>query len=98
MNKDEILNMPAGDKIDALVRSYMGVQKLPLIWKPSQDIRDAWEVVEKLSGKSAFVEVTLYDCGHVSCKLHPFKYIYVEADTAPLAICRAALLTTLEPS
>ena len=61
----------------------------------STDISAAWEVVKKLKEISAFVEVTLYDCGHNSCKLNPFKNIYVEADTAPLAICRAALLTTL---
>jgi len=110
MNKDEILNMPAGQDMDLLVAEQ--VLKLDSVgWnerffhnhaKFSTDIRAAWEVVER-----------------VRASLNPCKFYLIEdpkkgenvravfdaimedaeyeakADTAPLAICRAALLASV---
>lgn len=55
-------------------------------WSPSTDIRAAWEVVEKLPG---FGMTHMRDGSwHVAFGGGAFP---ASADTAPLAICRAAL-------
>lgn len=69
MTRDEILAMPAGREMDALVEKLAGV-------------------VERCG---YFCEVS-YD-GVWVCKVGKFG---AAAPTAPLAICRAALLATLE--
>jgi hypothetical protein len=108
MTRDEIMVMEAGREMDAMVNEYIihdspcvGVfyseeayQNLPHY---STDISAAWEVVEKMSNK----EITIY---------HQLEGMTVEqahwdveidgneglALTAPLAICRAALITVTE--
>lgn len=100
MTRDEILNMPAGNKIDAWIdvlifgddgTNYSGKHY-------STDISAAWEVVEKTN--SFEVELIIEKDGMYECQIwngdtfHPEQCI--RADTMPLAICRAALLTILE--
>jgi hypothetical protein len=62
-------------------------------WHPSTDIKAAWEVVEKLREWKNFVEVGCYDETYVVyVGLSDKGYdVTGEAETAPLAICKAAL-------
>jgi hypothetical protein len=124
MNRDEILAMPAGREMDALiaekvmgwtlgepheihgwmmhgmvtVRDWVGSTNDAGIthiekWSPSTDIAAAWEVVEKLGDK--FDELERGDGGEFwMCVVYPDGFIpcVARAETAPLAICRAALL------
>ncbi len=105
MNYD---SMPAGYEMDRMIgEKVMGFTYVSGHWRPSNDIAQAWEVVEKLRSKGVTMIVFPYrtgwvcsfidgdiDCDRVS---HDFHYIDCEtadtatADTPPLAICRAAL-------
>jgi len=126
MSRDEILNMPAGREIDALVAEkvmgwhlatdkdgwkkwvdeydcFMRGMKQDdspfseddedfnlLHWHPSESILWAWEVVEKL----AFYQIiTKANGAGYSARVNSIR---CEAPTAPLAICRAALLAVME--
>ena len=72
-------------------------------WRPSTDIAAAWEVVEKLSSENCFHSLCVYylsseDNGLDKVYLMDFDYCHsdadaheAEADTAPMAICLAAL-------
>jgi hypothetical protein len=66
----------------------------------SSEIADAWEVVEKMQGdwwKMEFltgIHVAEFEKPNMKCEDQ--TYHEAQADTMPLAICRAALLTTLE--
>ena len=70
---------------------------------PSTDISAAWDVVEKLH--SDFSIDLSYDdpqtiepikwCCELYAKSEPYQDYEARADSAPLAICRAALLATL---
>lgn len=71
---------------------------LKQLWNPSRDMRDAWKVVKKLNEIfTVDVQDTLND--GASCCLYEFQeeteslipYSATEAETAPLAICLAAL-------
>jgi hypothetical protein len=58
----------------------------------STDITDAWKVIERLKGNLRTIEV--YNSGY-SCLIAKSEDCCIEteiADTAPLAICRAAYL------
>jgi hypothetical protein len=65
-------------------------------WNPSTSIADAWLVVEEMRRRGWQVDVVTDDPGW-SCWLHRLggklgkPQHYVSADTAPEAICRAAL-------
>lgn len=68
------------------------------MWKPTTNIQDAWEVVKKLNEKfTVDIRDTLND--GAECYLYEFHeeteslFLYTAADgeTAPLAICLAAL-------
>ena len=62
-------------------------------FKPSTSIAAAWEVVEKLRKEEIPIEITSGFFGPYSCRIasnHGWLAM-VQADTAPLAICRAAL-------
>jgi hypothetical protein len=67
----------------------------------STDISAAWQVVEKLK-REGYPNPQLYtidedDLWHVAIRTHgDMGYDDTEAETAPLAICRAALLAILE--
>lgn len=128
MTRDEILNMPAGREMDALI--WLSLNDKPLdiltcrhidgdvqphagyplghISPPcySTDISSAWEVVEKIV-ENFKCDVSIAnrssgnDCPRIYvCRIqygtleydNPDLLLYVVADTAPLAICRAALL------
>lgn len=90
MSKEELLALPSVE-IFRLIKEKFGILVLN-----EKDIRGAWDVVKELSKNYALVETTLYDCGHNSCRLGAEKEIYVEAATAPLAICQASLIAVLE--
>lgn len=137
MTREEILAMPAGPKLDALIAekvmgwtSYeshltcedFGTRGEPLIfWNPpgmtsagatlppfSTDIAAAWQVVERLIERKVLLWVHVSPAGNYRCECRQVvqsevtKSWYqrraadVIAETAPLAICHAALLATLE--
>ena len=90
MTRDEILNMPAGREMDAQVGYivYPDAKKHGFIVCPkySTDIKDAWEVLEKLN----LTDFTIEKAGAHYCVNLTIESAC--AETAPLAICRAALL------
>jgi len=98
MNIDE---MPAGREMDSLI-----AEKVLDCWVPnseliinkrdrqtyemphySTDIAAAWEVVEKIGGGHTVIR---YRDGSYRC-IHERTMDAASAETAPLAICRAAL-------
>ena len=73
------------------------------LWKPSTDIADAWKVVEKMVDKYFMVDVTAVKGGQYECvitseepTIHNDYELYELGETAPLAICRVALLAVME--
>jgi hypothetical protein len=133
MTRDEILNMPAGRKMNDLIHEKIigairkQVDGLRDYWwegryqngQPywyqdapsySADIAAAWEVLEKMrcdcngGGEPDYITLVCYK------ELEPTWYcakiwahhdgdipeVEVTAETAPLAICRAALLAVME--
>ena len=111
MNQDEILNMPAGREMDVLIAESFGLIKnvgtpLELILPFSTNLLAAWEVTEKLSDEWDFAIVNNQNFGkypdlHYGFRLQAIgedshiKTIFALGETAPLAICRAALLTVV---
>jgi len=101
MTRDEILNMEAGREMDELITQK--VISNDGFWhgiKPySTDISVAWQVVEKLCDETGcdVVKVCKRDPellrGEWSCNFGRGAEAF--GDSAPLAICRAALLTKL---
>ena len=112
MKRDEILNMPAGQEMDALVLERVlrkAVLREPggrphfLTTPYSSDIGSAWEVVEKLKtdGKWLSISTHLIGTNNQWCCEYSDNSLQSEvnvtmADTAPLAICRASLLAIME--
>ena len=138
MTRDEILNMPAGYKMDLLIAETVMIWDLefPQVelkhYKFSKDIAAAWRVVEKL--ELTLVPISVYETEYewdvtrgqpiktwwavLHATSDPSVYLPVEqydkewkgwveiiddritldmvAETAPLAICRAALLAKME--
>jgi hypothetical protein len=65
-------------------------------WSPSFSISAAWEVVNKLKEQSDIVDVW-HESWEWHCDIGSYGDCQtVKADTAPLAICRAALLAVIE--
>lgn len=124
MTREEILNMPAGREMDALIaENVMGIESVAFndetkcpecestmrfcgsrswcsschewIYSPykeySTDISAAWEVVEKLG--IIFQETCIDNDKDWRCY---FDNACASAETAPLAICRAALLAVMK--
>jgi hypothetical protein len=98
MTRDEILNMPAGREIDSLI----AVRVIDPEWekvlsacpKYSTDIAAAWEVVDKMR-KSFWVASLVADTNlwRVTFYTHTHRKTHEAInESAPLAICRAALL------
>lgn len=107
--RDEILAMEAGPELNALVATEVmgfdinkrtkyiaGKRVHPDDWSPSADIADAWEVVEKMDDVMwTFTWLT-------DSRVWQARFIDIlpmpeaEAPTVQLAICRAALLTTIQ--
>jgi hypothetical protein len=113
MNREEILNMPAGIEMDAMIGAKIfGIKQEEHSWSDlsgnqvtlgyfSTDIAAAFEVVEKLCRENGcdVVKVCKRDpelWGEWSCNFGLGAEAF--ADTAPLAICRAALLTITKES
>jgi hypothetical protein len=104
MTRDEILNMPAGREMDVTIGYHvMDLGAPPGVYPEySTDIAAAWEVVEKANvsciqqaiGDTPDELLWFACCGDAStaCDTEAF------AETAPLAICRAALLAVMEAS
>lgn len=71
-------------------------------FRPSTDIAAAWEVLEKLAARmpAALQTWTIEETRRFACQFIPVPLrmfgAAAEAGSAPSAICRAALLTTLE--
>jgi len=99
MTKDEIMNMPAGREMDTLIaKSIFGNVKKSWDWEftlpsYSTDISAAWRVVEKMSDGETPNDVELRTSVR-GWRCDFFKG-YANAETAPLAICRAALLAVM---
>jgi len=122
MTREQILALPPGRELDALVAEKVMGQKLPLgpseearsvgPWfhgegavcpSYSTDIAAAWQVVEKFqqTGLAVFSFWTGQYPGYtanLNCETADGKWRYftADADTAPLAICRAALLAEVD--
>ena len=62
-------------------------------WYPSADVTVAWEVVEKFKGISLRCHGKFWFCDF---DVEGKDYEYSQSLTAPLAICRAALLAVME--
>jgi hypothetical protein len=95
MTREEILNMPAGREMDALIAEKVidpdWVKLKNLCPHYSTDIAAAWELVEKMK------YFTLYrGDGYWECEYSGQYLESIDAETAPLAICRAALLAVIE--
>jgi hypothetical protein len=109
VNRDEILNMPAGRELDALIAERVMGLKVDrrndgtphyLTWTPySTDMSAAWEIVRAMEEKREWFKL-----GNVIPNSDAIVYeasfgdAYACEDTAPLAICRAALLAVMEAS
>lgn len=105
MTRDEILAMPAGIEMDALVAAkifewHYGTYH-PELKRYSTDISAVWEVVEKLRDKKRF-SISDEPDNKIRCIFWWYpdgvekRLEWAFASTAPLAICRSALLTTLQ--
>jgi hypothetical protein len=138
MTRDEILNMPAGREMDALIAEKVMGECAHTLHNYAKDNRDdfgdyitwrcrkckkafrglaysnrdivcehystwiaaAWEVVEKMQGdwwKMEFltgIHAAEFEKPNMKCEDQ--TYHEATADKMPLAICRAALLATLE--
>jgi hypothetical protein len=100
MSRDEILNMPAGREMDALVATEIMGREMEY----STDIAAAWEVVLHEMGKGGCPNLVNDDDGHWALSFDGTNNIpctvqtsFIDdprlwCDTAPLAICKAALL------
>jgi hypothetical protein len=92
MTRDEILNMPAGREMDVTVGYHvMDLVAPPEIYPEySTDIAAAWGVVE---GQEEFYFE--FKNGKYFAMIADNFETSNEADAAPLAICRAALLAVM---
>ena len=96
--------MPAGREMDALIaEKIFGLTVDDNFYLPnySTNIADAWIVIEKMKSKhfrisyksAPFQKYDKEPLGWL-CSMSGFEFIPEHAATAPLAICRAALLAT----
>jgi hypothetical protein len=101
MTREEILNMPAGREMDALIAERVFKTTEDDDWGSdgllsfSTDIAAAWQVVEKL--KPNYPLLDMYCIGDWASSFGDGEWGYGYAETAPLAICRAALIATQGP-
>ena len=102
MTREEILNMPAGETLDRAIAEHYFPAKLREvkagIFTPSQDIKDAFEVVRKIGGDGTSVVVAYdaYNGDRWYCAINGKRMVEVYAATPELAIVRAALLAVME--
>jgi hypothetical protein len=86
--------IPAGPELDKAVhREIMGTDFVPFTFQPSTNIAHAWLVVEKMREKGCGATVTVNPRGTYCAWFNTtYNQRHVAAgDTAPEAICRAAL-------
>lgn len=82
---------PAGEKLT--------LQNMRHAFTPSTDIKQAWEVVERLRALGHYANVNVRR-EVVWCRIENCdgdELVAVKVDTAPLAICRAALMAVCMP-
>ena len=110
MNQQEILNMPAGRKINQLVwwkifDMFPTPPNNDMKFLPdySGDLNVAWSVIGKMKalGFEAWImneqKYKDYPGQDNACKFYGNGRVYFSlGETAPLAICRAALLAIME--
>lgn len=97
MKREEIAKMPAGREMDALVMEWVTkftVNDNFYIPHYSTDISAAWQVVDKMKERGLGFAI---HCGENWRPIALFdkeesENDWIGAETAPLAICRAALL------
>jgi hypothetical protein len=114
MTKDEILNLPAGEEMDTLIaervmgfsfnkyghsftgKGHPGWHDLNKLPNYSTDMAAAWEVVEQRQKNGYCFDAD----GNALRRRIRFGVGQEigEAETMPLAICRAALLAVMEAS
>lgn len=102
MTRDEILNMPAGREMDLLIADTFSLkegQVFVYIEPFSTNMEAAWKVVEKTAKEPFAWDISSINVGGKtiwSALYWGIEEVFceAEADTAPLAICRAALLAT----
>ena len=105
MTRDEILNMPAGCKIDHLIAENVGmfdgryysrnIQSTMLVVEAMHD-RGYWVEMFTQAGPGGSVEYCVeFIPVSLSRPSEPGAY-FASTSTFPLAICRAALLTVME--
>jgi hypothetical protein len=108
MTDGEIVILEAGHKLDALIAKYVFgcsnyIETPPNVHWFSSDISEAWRIVEKLTSIE-YVKVRCevshyhgYNCRisapDESQQTIPMKDAAVFAETMPLAICQAALIS-----
>lgn len=100
LTRDEILSMQ-GRELDALVaEKVMGwtyKTEFDKLFKPSESISAAWEVVERLKFMKNHIDVFTSKNGKWGVEVSKEDAVYVRefAITAPEAICKAALLAVM---
>jgi len=93
MTRDEVLVLKPGRKLDALVETVV-MKRFASPAPRSRNVASAWEVVEKMGdclhlkqhGEQG--EWEAWFCGYPNSKAH--------GETAPEAICKAALLAVMD--
>lgn len=93
LTREQVLEMGAGREMNVLVADKIfGVKTPSLQWSPSSDIYDAWDVVEKLQGEWSWEMKMNNEAKEVELRIGKG---WATSTNVPLAICRAALLTTI---
>ena len=101
VTRDEILNMPAGQETDDLISLYvLGEDITPrgyAIPPYSTNIAAAWEVVGKYYSMTLekFSDGEEWRCYLVTEREGKNHDVIGGGETAPLAICRAALISSM---
>jgi hypothetical protein len=98
LTREQILAMPAGPELDALIEQH--VFGLPVDWSEdySTNIAAAWSVVEKIARQGTLLSIAVGPYGDQGAKTSVMVFGMgggVVDASAPLAICRAALLAQL---
>ena len=111
MNREQIENMPAGREMDRLIAKHIFPgdylpYDLGMFPHYSTVIQDAWKIVSHFKSKGEHYEIS-HHINDVNLSYVAFggEYEHYEgwgpvvdavAESVPLAICRAALLTKVE--
>jgi hypothetical protein len=103
LTREQILNMPAGKEMDQAITTWVMKEYIPF-FHPSTLIAAAWKMVEKFHKDYSMVldyddpetiEELKWSCTFMY-KAEPYHEYEARANTAPLVICRAALLAVME--